>query len=93
MRPFPFTLLVSARDEELTPLIQKAIGKFIRELAEQNYPDVPAAHIEGIYRQQHQPLYEALALLITKELKTYAKTKSTNSGGRLAQSGEDILHQ
>jgi len=80
-QPFPFTLLVSARDEELTPLIQNTIGKYIQEVATQIYPDAPAAHIERIYRQQHQPHYEALALLITQELKDYAKTTTTNPSG------------
>jgi len=77
-KPFPFTLLVSARDEDITPVIQTAIGKYIQEVATQIYPTAPAADIERIYRQQHQPHYEALALLITKELKDYAKTSTSN---------------
>ena len=81
-QPFPFTLLVSARDEELTPVIQNAIGRYIREVAEQTYPNVPSAHIEKIYRQQNNPHYEALALLITKEIKNYAKTVTSNLSWR-----------
>lgn len=86
-QPFPFTLLVSARDEDLTPLVQAAIGKYIQEVASQIYPDAPAAHIERIYRQQHQPHYEALALLITKEIKDYVKTLTTNSSRGATTSG------
>ena len=53
----------------------------LHSVATQIYPDAPAAHIERIYRQQHQPHYEALALLITQELKDYAKTTTTNPSG------------
>ena len=86
MTPFPMTLLVSSHDNELTPIIQRAISKFIQETAAQTYPNVPAAVIEKVYRKQHNPNYEALALLITKELKTYAKTRTSHSSGGSATS-------
>lgn len=87
MTPFPTTLLISSHDKELTPVIQKAISQFIRETAVKTYPNVPAAVIEDIYRKQYNPNYEALALVITKELKAYAKTKTCNSSGGTATSG------
>lgn len=92
MKPFPFTLLVSAHDAELTPVIQRGITRFIREIAQQTYPDVPAATIEAHYRQQYNPLYEALALLITKELKDYAETSTTDAGRGSSPSGQDLVH-
>jgi len=93
MTQFPMSLLISARDEELTPVIMNGIHKFINELAIQNYPQASVAQVEAHYRKQHNPLYEALALLITKELQEYAKTTTTNPSGRIAPSGEDVVHE
>lgn len=78
---FPFTLLISAHDEELTPVIQAAISKFIQEIAKRQYPDAHPARIEHFYRAQFNPLYEALALQITQEIKNYVTTKTPNPSG------------
>ena len=81
MIPFPFTKLISAHDKELTPVIQRAIGKFIRERGRSKYPNVPEDVLEQQYRENFEHEYHALALLITKELKDYAKTLTSNSSG------------
>jgi len=78
MKPFPFTKLISAHDKELTPVIQRAIGKFIIERSRAKYPQVPQDVILQLHNQQFEHEYHALALLITKELKDYAKTLTSN---------------
>lgn len=72
--PFPFTKLISAHDTELTPVIQKAIGKYIIEVSKERYPHVPDDVLLELHNQRFQHEYHALALLITKELTDYAKT-------------------
>lgn len=79
IKPFPFTKLISAHDEDLTPLIQRAIGKFIIERSQAKYPQVPPDVILELHNQQFEHEYHALALLITKELKNYATTTTSNS--------------
>lgn len=83
----PFTKLVSAEDKELTPVIQRAIGKFIRERGRLTYPHIPEHILEAQFRAHYGTEYHALALLITKELKQYVKTTTTNSGGGSPSSG------
>ncbi len=78
MTTFPFTKLISAHDTELTPLIQKAIGQYIREAGRVKYPHVAPDVLEQLYRESYDTQYHALALLITKELKEYAKTITPN---------------
>lgn len=79
MTPFPFTKLISAHDKELTPVIQRAIGKFIIERSQAKYPNIPQDVILELHNQQFEHEYHALALLITKELKDYATTPTANS--------------
>lgn len=85
------TLLANVRDEEITPVIQRAIGKFLQEIALTQNPHLNAAQVEMFYRKQHQPLYEALALLITKELKNHVKETSTNPDRGASQIRKDHL--
>jgi len=87
MKPFPFTKLISAHDKELTPVIQRGIGKFIIERSRAAYPHVPEDVILELHNQQYEHEYHALALLITKELKDYAKTLTTNPSRGTTTSG------
>lgn len=77
-KPFPFTKLISAHDKDITPVIQRGIGKFIMERGRALYPAVPQDVFEQLHRQRYHEEYHALALLITKELKLYAQTITPN---------------
>ena len=89
---FPFTKLISAHDNDITPVIQRAIGKFIMEQARVKYPNVPQDVILQQYRNHFQGDYHALALLITKEIKDYAETITIPPSGGSTQNGEVPIH-